>query len=204
VPDLSDLPRKATLRAALLNRRRTLPAPSLEDASAHVVAELLSLVRSEGCRCVAGYVPVGAEPGGPGLPDALAGMLGPQRRLLLPVLRPDLDLDWAVYHGPYSLTPGPHGLREPSGRRLGPDAIATADLVVVPAVAVDGRGTRLGRGGGSFDRALARVAPDTLVVALLHDGEVVEEVPDEPHDRRVGAVITPGGGLVMLPASAAT
>jgi 5-formyltetrahydrofolate cyclo-ligase len=73
-------------------------------------------------------------------------------------------------------------------------------MVVVPAVAVDARGVRLGRGGGSYDRALARVAPDTLVVALLHDGEVVEELPYEPHDRRVDAVITPSGGLVMLPA----
>ncbi|MGN9911901.1 5-formyltetrahydrofolate cyclo-ligase [Phytohabitans sp. LJ34] len=200
MPDLSDLPRKATLRAALLNRRRSLPAPSLEDASARVVAELATLVRRQGPACVAGYVPVGAEPGGPGLPDALAGMLSPEGRVLLPVVLPDLDLDWAVYHGPYSLTPGPHGLREPSGRRLGPDSIATAEMVVVPAVAVDVRGARLGRGGGSYDRALARVPPETLVVALLHDGEVVEEVPDEPHDRRVGAVITPGHGLVMLPA----
>jgi len=200
VPDLSDLPRKASLRAALLNRRRALPAPSLEDASARVVAELAALVQREQPTCVAGYVPIGAEPGGPGLPDALAGMVSPEGRVLLPVVLPDLDLDWAAYHGPYSLTPGPHGLREPSGRRLGPDSIATADMVVVPAVAVDARGARLGRGGGSYDRALARVPPETLVVALLHDGEVIEEVPDEPHDRRVGAVITPGGGLVMLPA----
>lgn len=200
MPDLSDLPRKATLRAALLSRRRTLPASSLEEASARVLAELATLVRREEPHCVAAYVPVGAEPGGPGLPDALAGMLSPEGRVLLPVVLPDLDLDWAAYHGPYSLTPGPHGLREPSGRRLGPSSIATAEMVVVPAVAVDPQGARLGRGGGSYDRALARVAPETLVVALLHDGEVVDEVPDEPHDRRVGAVITPGGGLVMLPA----
>jgi 5-formyltetrahydrofolate cyclo-ligase len=73
-------------------------------------------------------------------------------------------------------------------------------MVVVPAVAVDARGNRLGRGGGSYDRALTRVPAQTLVVALLHDGEVVEELPDEPHDRRVDAVITPGAGLVMLPA----
>jgi 5-formyltetrahydrofolate cyclo-ligase len=198
VPDLSDLPRKATLRAALLDRRRALPAPSLEEASARVVAELATLVRREGPHCVAGYVPIGAEPGGPGLPDALAGMLSPEGRVLLPVVLPDLDLDWAVYHGPYSLTPGPHGLREPSGRRLGRGSIATAEMVVVPAIAVDARGNRLGRGGGSYDRALARVPAETLIVALLHDGEVVEEVPDEPHDRRVDAVITPGAGLVML------
>lgn len=200
MPDLSDLPRKAALRTALITRRRALPAAALEDASARVVAELAALVQREQPQCVGGYVPIGAEPGGAGLPDALTGMVGPDGRVLLPVVLPDLDLDWAEYHGPYSLTPGPHGLREPSGRRLGPEAIATAELVVVPAIAVDRRGVRLGRGGGSYDRALARVAPTTLIVALLHDGEMVEEVPAEPHDRRVGAVITPGGGLVMLPA----
>ncbi|MFC0528218.1 5-formyltetrahydrofolate cyclo-ligase [Phytohabitans kaempferiae] len=199
MPDLSDLPRKASLRAALLNRRRALPATSLDEGSAHVVAALSSLVRNERPNCVAGYVPLGPEPGGPGLPDALADMLGSEARVLLPVLLPDSDLDWAIYHGPYALTPGPHGLREPSGRRLGPDAIATAELVVVPALAVDKRGVRLGRGGGSYDRALTRVSPETLVVALLYDGELVESLPEEPHDRRVGAVITPSGGLVHLP-----
>ncbi|BCB80067.1 5-formyltetrahydrofolate cyclo-ligase [Phytohabitans flavus] len=200
MPDLSDLPRKATLRAALLDRRRALPASTLEEASARIAAELGTLVRQEEPNCVAAYVPVGPEPGGPGLPEALEGMLGTEGRMLLPVLLPDLDLDWALYHGPYTLTPGPHGLREPSGRRLGPEGITTANMVVVPAVAVDLRGTRLGRGGGSYDRALSRVSPDTLVIALLHDGEVVEQVPDEPHDRRVNAIITPSEGLVMLPA----
>ncbi|WP_425571435.1 5-formyltetrahydrofolate cyclo-ligase [Phytohabitans rumicis] len=200
MPDLSDLPRKAALRAALITHRRSLPAASLESASALVLAELVSLVRREGPRCVAGYVPIGAEPGGPGLPEALAGALAPGARLLLPVLRPDLDLEWGAYHGPSSLTPGARGLREPSGRRLGEEAVATAELIVVPAVAVDRRGVRLGRGGGSYDRALARVAEDVLTVALLHDGELIDAVPDEPHDRRVRAVITPSGGLVMLPA----
>ncbi|MEJ3743194.1 5-formyltetrahydrofolate cyclo-ligase [Actinomycetes bacterium KLBMP 9797] len=184
------------MRAAHLARRRALAAPSREEAARLVLAELTSLVRRAAPDCVAGYVPVGAEPGGPGLPDALAA----GGRLLLPVLLPDLDLDWAEYAGHASLTPSPRGLREPSGRRLGPTAIATASLVVVPAVAVDRHGVRLGRGGGSYDRALARVTPGVPTVALLHDGELVDELPTEPHDRRVSAVITPGDGLVMLPA----
>ncbi len=86
-------------------------------------------------------------------------------------------------------------LRQPTGERLGVDAIREASLVIVPAVAVDRSGVRLGRGGGSYDRVLARLDRVTLTVALLYDGELVESVPAEPHDRTVQAAITPSLGL---------
>lgn len=168
-------------------------------AAARVQAELIDVVRRTAPRCVAGYIPVGSEPGGPDLPEALVAALRPGARLLLPVLRPDLDLDWAAYEGPDALRAAGRGLREPSGPRLGVDAVTAADLVVVPAVAVDREGVRLGRGGGSYDRVLARVAGGVLTVALLHDGELVDVVPAEPHDRRVRAVVAPESGLRHLP-----
>jgi 5-formyltetrahydrofolate cyclo-ligase len=74
-------------------------------------------------------------------------------------------------------------------------------VLFVPALAVDRRGNRLGRGGGSYDRALSRVPRRALVVALLYDGELVDELPTEPHDRPVNAVVTPGGGLVRITGS---
>jgi 5-formyltetrahydrofolate cyclo-ligase len=128
------------------------------------------------------------EPGGADLPGVLASVC---RRLLLPIVQPDHDLDWAVYSG--DLVPAAFGLREPPGPRLGPAAITQAQLVVVPALAVDRRGVRLGRGGGSYDRALARVGPGTLLIAALYDDELVDELPAEPHDIRVHAVVTPAG-----------
>ena len=145
---------------------------------------------------IAAYVPIGSEPGGPGLPEFLAAALPPDGRLLLPVLLEDGDLDWARYDGPASLSTGPRGLREPVGQRLGVDAIRAALLVVVPALAVDTAGRRLGRGGGSYDRALARVS-SALTVALLHDGELVDAVPAEKHDQPVGAAITPRSGVTL-------
>jgi 5-formyltetrahydrofolate cyclo-ligase len=98
------------------------------------------------------------------------------------------------------LEPGRFGLLEPVGPRLGPTAIGTADIVVVPALAVARDGVRLGRGGGYYDRALRHARPDAVVVALLFDDEFVDELPAEPHDRRVTAVVTPSGGWQALPA----
>ncbi len=143
---------------------------------------------------VAAHVPFGAEPAAtcePRLPEALAEV---GFRVLLPVVLPDRDLDWAEYQGQTSLAYAPRGLSEPTGPRVGPSAIAAVDAVVAPAVAVDESGVRLGRGGGSYDRALARLAPGTPVIALLYDDELIRQLPTQPHDRRVTAVITPSAG----------
>jgi 5-formyltetrahydrofolate cyclo-ligase len=147
-------------------------------------------------------VPVGTEPGGASLPALLAEHC----TLLLPILRPDGDLDWAPYDG--QLRRSARGLFEPAGGALGTSAILQASLILVPALAVSSSGMRLGRGGGSYDRVLTRVrsyaAPGAvppaspLIVALLHDGELLDEVPHEPHDRPVDAVITPTGGLTLI------
>jgi 5-formyltetrahydrofolate cyclo-ligase len=202
VPDFSDeadITRraKAELRARLLAARRALSPATRARAEITVRAALVDLVRRTRPAVVAAYVPVGSEPGGAGLPEALAVALGPAGRLLLPVLRPDLDLDWAAWSA-RPLRAAPLGLREPDGPRLGPAAVGEAGLVVVPALAVDRRGRRLGRGGGSYDRALARVDPAALTVALLHDGELLDAVPAEPHDRPVRVVVTPATGALAL------
>jgi 5-formyltetrahydrofolate cyclo-ligase len=84
------------------------------------------------------------------------------------------------------------------GSRLGPDAVATADVVLLPGLAVSTRGERLGRGGGSYDRALGRVPPGRPVLALLYDGELLPAVPAEPHDRPVTGVVTPSGARHLV------
>ncbi|MBL6279015.1 5-formyltetrahydrofolate cyclo-ligase [Micromonospora fiedleri] len=189
---------KRAVRIELLARRRALTEIEREAAAARVQHELAALVRRLRPARVAAYVPVGSEPGGAQLPAVLAAALPPGAQVLLPVLRDDLDLDWAAWAGPQALVATGRGIREPATSRLGLTAIATADLVVAPAVAVDRRGVRLGRGGGSYDRALARVPANVLTVTPLYDGELLDTLPAERHDRPVRAVVTPAGGLLSL------
>ncbi|WP_433370863.1 5-formyltetrahydrofolate cyclo-ligase [Actinoplanes sp. CA-142083] len=184
---------KIALRSHLITARRALTPRDQSLAASQLQGQILDLVRREHPPTIAAYVPIGAEPGGANLPSVLAA----HARVLLPVLLPSRDLDWAVFAG--SLSPGPLGLLEPPGPRLGVDAVASAGLVLVPALAVSRSGIRMGRGGGSYDRALARLplAPPPWVIALLHDGELLDSVPAEPHDRAVHGVITPRGGLTL-------
>lgn len=186
---------KIALRLHLLTLRRSMP----DTAAGLLQNQIMALVRRTGARHIAAYVPVGSEPGGPDLPERLAAALPSGGRLLLPVLLPDNDLDWATYTG--SLERAPRGLREPTGPRLGVEAVRDVDLLLVPALAVGDDGTRMGRGGGSYDRVLSRLpTPGPLTVALLHDGEALPSVPAEPHDRPVQAVLTPSGGYSPRPA----
>jgi 5-formyltetrahydrofolate cyclo-ligase len=144
---------------------------------------------------VAAYVSVGTEPDTRGL---LFALWKRGTYVLLPVLQPDGDLDWASYEGPDSLAPGPRGLLEPVEPRRGVIAITSADLIIVPAVAVDRAGRRIGRGGGSYDRALARVGEAIQTVALLYDGELVTRVPAGPHDQPVRTAAVAGHGISRL------
>jgi 5-formyltetrahydrofolate cyclo-ligase len=147
---------------------------------------------------VAAYVSVGREPGtGP----LLAALEQAGKRVILPLLQPDGDLDWALYRGPEALVPARRGLLEPFGPPLGRAAVATADAVLVPGLAVDRQGVRMGRGGGSYDRALGRVPVGTFTCVVLNAAEVLDVVPHAAHDRRVTAVATENGLTRFSPAA---
>ncbi|MFC8197253.1 5-formyltetrahydrofolate cyclo-ligase [Streptomyces sp. NPDC057298] len=186
---------KRWLRRELLAVRSRLTAGDVQETGAALAARALELPELAHARTVAAYVSVGSEPGTRALLDALHAR---GVHVLLPALLADNDLDWGAYDGPDSLVGVRHGgrmtLLEPAGDRLGPEAVLAADAVLLPGLAVDARGMRLGRGGGSYDRVLARLAraaADPALVVLLYDSEVVGRVPEEPHDRPVHAAVTP-------------
>ncbi|MGY0486005.1 5-formyltetrahydrofolate cyclo-ligase [Streptomyces sp. WG-D5] len=190
-------PDKRSLRRELLRVRNALTEDDVRETQKVVARRALELDELAAARTVAAYVSVGGEPGTGALLDALRAR---GTRVLLPVLLPDNDLDWGVYAGAGSLKsvqhPGRITLLEPGGERLGPEAVLAADAVLLPGLAVDDRGMRLGRGGGSYDRVLARLEAAGVrpaLVVLLHDSEVVAHVPAEAHDKAVDAVVTPSG-----------
>jgi 5-formyltetrahydrofolate cyclo-ligase len=145
------------------------------------------LAACAGARCVAAYVGVGTEPPTIPLLDALraSGV-----RVLLPVIDRTF-LDWAAYDGPATLVDGPLGLAEPNGARLGAEALSDADVVLVPALALDPYGHRLGRGRGYYDRALEGVTAP--LIAVVYDDDMVDAVVVESHDRDVDGWVTPSG-----------
>jgi 5-formyltetrahydrofolate cyclo-ligase len=195
---VSDMPgikeEKAALRARLLAARAELPAERRTAAGRAIRDAVLDRPEVQMAGTIAAYCSVGAEPDTRGLVYALWKR---GSYVLLPLLRPDGDLDWASYEGPDSLVRSPRGLLEPGEPPRGPGAVARADAVLVPALAVDRAGNRLGRGGGSYDRALARVGPLVPLLALIYDAELLDHVPAEPHDVKVRAAVSPGAGVTV-------
>jgi 5-formyltetrahydrofolate cyclo-ligase len=154
------------------------------------LVELPEVGRADTVAC---YVSTAEEPGtGPFIEWLLA--LG--RTVLLPVLRPDFDLDWAA-HQRGALRGARFGISEPTGTELGVEAVAAADVVVCPGLAADHDGNRIGRGGGSYDRVLARLPGAVLRVTLLYDDEVLAAVPVDSHDQPIDVVVTPTRTLRM-------
>ena len=179
---------KTALRDQLLTARNRLSLAEVGEAAVSIAEHLMAVPDVRRAATVAAYVSIGTEPGTGLLLEAL-GAAG--KRVILPALQPDNDLDWALHTG--SLVRAGRGLLEPPGERLGLDAVGGADVVIVPGLAVNANGTRLGRGGGSYDRALGRVPVGTFTCVLLYDSEILPGVPVEPHDLRVRAAATPSG-----------
>lgn len=109
-----------------------------------------------------------------------------EKRILLPVVVGD-DLELRLYTGPEDLKPGAYGIEEPTGELF--TDYADIDFIVVPGVAFDRNGNRLGRGKGYYDRLLPRI-PSAYKAGICFPFQLVEEVPAEPFDIRMDEIIT--------------
>jgi len=178
---------KQAWRRLAIDRRRRRTRSEI-DAAREAIAGHLALHLAGSAALVAGYLPLPSEPMHPGLAVMLqqAGT-----RVLLPLTRPDAPVDWAEYSD--DVRRGRFGIDEPTGPPLGSDAVKLADAVLVPALLVDARGVRLGRGGGHYDRTLPGLPGE--LIAVVFDDEWVLELPAEEHDVPMTAVVTPSGGV---------
>ncbi|MBF6217030.1 5-formyltetrahydrofolate cyclo-ligase [Nocardia abscessus] len=183
---------KHAWRIELVARRGVMSATEREK-EAFALAVAVGTLDAHGWVCA--YVPVAGEPGSTAMLDAL---LADGARVLLPVTGPPGPLSWAEYTGADALRRARYGLLEPIGAVLPPDTVARAELILVPALAVDRRGVRLGRGAGYYDRTLPAARPDARLVAVVRDDELLDRLPEEPHDLRMGWALTPRGGLRRL------
>jgi 5-formyltetrahydrofolate cyclo-ligase len=188
---------KAALRERLLAARRSVSDGVRAEQAAALADRVAGLMIDGGTVCA--YVPVGAEPGSVRLLDALRGHAD---RVLLPVARTTADddavaLQWGEYR-PGQLVTARFGLLEPAGPWLPATTVAEAGVVLVPALAVDRAGTRLGRGRGFYDRTLVLRDPQARLIAVVRDEELLDEVPHEAHDVPMTHALTPGLGLVEL------
>jgi 5-formyltetrahydrofolate cyclo-ligase len=194
-------PDKQTLRHRLRTQRRTAAPQRDRSADADAIAaEAGALLDTfpvlppatgehpayDGQPCVAIYRSLPLEPP----TETLARMLHSRHAtVIVPETLADFDLEW-------------HELRADGseGPRLGLGGIAAARLILAPALSVDRTGTRLGQGGGCYDRALQRRRPDAFIAAIINDEEYTAgPLPFDDHDVRVHAVITPGGGFRKIP-----
>ena len=195
-PDPGPAAVKWALRRRLRAARRARSPEEQEQVAGGLTAVALEMPELHAARCVA-HASMTGEPGTGPLREVLRrrGV-----RVLLPVVCPDFDLDWAEDDGETAPV-GTLAIPHPGGPRLGLDAVSAADVVLAPGLAVDTRGSRLGNGGGCYDRALRRVGARATVAVLLHDDEVLdaasEPIPLEPHDVLVPRVVTPSRWVLL-------
>lgn len=184
---------KDAMRAAALERRRAMAAEERVQAAEAIAAHVLAQPVVARSSRIAAYVSMPSEPG---TVPTIAALLERGIEVIVPISLEDGHLDWVVYSPGMKTVTTPLGISEPVGERLGAEALSTVDLVLLPALAVDHDGNRLGRGAGYYDRALAGVT--ATLCSLLFAGEIVDALPHEEHDIQVHMVVTPTGVFRVL------
>lgn len=182
---------KATLRKEALRRRDALPADERAAMSLRIFSEIMRLPAYTHPRVVLAYASFGSEPETRGF---LRRVLEDGKRLLLPRVEPDGLALYAVRDLTLDLAPGPWGIPEPIADRCSLVDPGLVGLVLVPGVAFDRAGGRIGYGAGYYDRLLAGAVPgEAPLVAAAFEAQMVEQIPVDPHDVPVDVVITERG-----------
>ncbi len=178
---------KNRLRKRIKRRIADMSAAEREQASGRAAERMLALEEFDAASVVMAYLPIAGEP------DTAEVILEAWRRGKR-VLAPRVDWDRRHMVGvelqslDEGVTPGRYGIPEPDGGF--PHPVTEIDFVIVPALAFDRAGGRLGRGGGFYDRFLAEPGLDAVACGLAFDVQLCDDLPTEAHDEQVDMLVT--------------
>lgn len=188
---------KAQLRSALKNRRDSLNQELQEEEAKKILPLIVSLPAWQNSQVVCLYASFAGE-----LPTQrlLHSALQSGKKLLLPRVNPHHQPSLHVVYDLEKLVLSPLGILEPaeSSPQVSPQKV---DFFLVPGIAFDKQGNRLGHGSGFYDRLLAQIKSGAFCLGYAHDFQMVPMIPHEAHDIRVHAVATPTGIIQTQPAS---
>ena len=172
-----------------MRARLTILGDARAEKSRAIVAALAAHPAFLAAKTVALFAPIPTEPDVEPLWENAA------RQFCFPRVN-GAQIEFVVVRHPEDLAPAAWNplVREPAAAQ---PVIASAglDLILVPGLAFTRDGRRLGRGGGYYDRLLAARAPRTIALGVCFDPQLVADLPCEPHDQRVDAVVTESGPL---------
>lgn len=179
---------KDSLRSRVSEARRHVPDGEWRSVSRSMTRSALEFADARPPATVALYASRAAEPD---TAELITELDRRGWRVLLPVIR--RAVDWAEFRGWDQMAVGWGAIPQPAGPRLGAAALSSASLIVVPCTAIGRDFSRLGTGGGWYDRALLHRSADAAVIALVREADVFDTVPTEPHDVAVDGYITESG-----------
>ncbi len=180
---------KRYIRARVRSARAAMSQADRAASAKSLTQQLVSLVTARGARSVSCYLPVRTEPD---TSEFIQWARDNGVRVLLPSCREDLLLDWIEPRGSETV-PGMFGIPEPVGEFFSPLEVQTVDLMLIPGCAAATDGTRLGWGGGFFDRTIGSMDQAPPVFTVLYDGEIFESLPHDVDDAPVNGAVTPSG-----------
>jgi len=174
---------KADLRKQIRERKSRYDSATLARMSREIIHRLLSHNRIRRAKTVMMYSSLADEVD---TKEALDRLIDIGKRVVLPVVTGADSMELRLYTGKDCLARGSFGIEEPQGERF--TALETIDVAVVPGMAFDADGNRLGRGRGYYDRFLSS-APYIYKVGICFDFQKVEAVPITPNDIRMDEVL---------------
>ena len=181
---------KTRLRAEARARRGARTSAQHRELTYGVTEALGNLIAELGATSVAIFL---STPQEPQTRDAIRVLTAQGVRCYAPLSLPEGAMTWATVDANTPERSGLGGMPEPDVGEAATSHAITVDAVICPAAAVDDTGTRLGWGGGFYDRFLSALPDDVPVFALVFDGDVLSELPGEAHDVPVWGIVTPSG-----------